>query len=183
MLRRNHKGFTIVELLVALMVTSIIFTAVATLVYAIGAANDVTDDTREKQAKVRYATLRIGELIRYSKLVYESSENGLVFWNIDSNNNNQVDNDELVYVDAVTAGSGYIELRIRDGLGDTIVVLSECSNVDFTVDPPVPWSRYAGVSFGLLENGVVRRYQISGSLRNWAGNLLDESGNIVSDDD
>ena len=33
---RNKNGFTLVELLVALMVTSIIFTAVATFAYALG---------------------------------------------------------------------------------------------------------------------------------------------------
>jgi hypothetical protein len=37
--------------------------------------------------------------------------------------------------------------------------------------------------FELEENGVWHNYQISATLRGWAGHLLDGSGNIVSDDD
>ena len=52
--RRNRRqtpgGFTLVELLVALMVTSIILSAVATLAYAMTRANDQTSDTAQKQA-------------------------------------------------------------------------------------------------------------------------------------
>ncbi|GAI03761.1 unnamed protein product, partial [marine sediment metagenome] len=39
------------ELLMALIVTGIILGAVATLAYALGAANDAGDDTAYKQAK------------------------------------------------------------------------------------------------------------------------------------
>ncbi len=63
--RKKQRGFTLVELLVALMVTSIIFGAVATLAYAVGTAHDASDDTSQKQTYVRFATLRISELIRH----------------------------------------------------------------------------------------------------------------------
>ena len=56
---RYKRGFTLVELLLALIVTGIILTAVTTLAFAVGAANDATDDTSQKQAQVRFATLRI----------------------------------------------------------------------------------------------------------------------------
>ena len=49
----NGKGFTLVELLVALMVTSIILAAVATLAFAMGSVKDSTDDTSSKQAQLR----------------------------------------------------------------------------------------------------------------------------------
>jgi prepilin-type N-terminal cleavage/methylation domain-containing protein len=51
--KHNFGGFTLVELLVASMVAAIIFTAVATLAYALGTANDATDDMAVKQAQVR----------------------------------------------------------------------------------------------------------------------------------
>jgi len=72
--KHNFKGFTLVELLVALVVTSIILAAVATLAYALGTVNDSSNDTAVKQAQLRYATLRISDLIKYSKLVYAASE-------------------------------------------------------------------------------------------------------------
>ena len=40
------------------------------------------------------------------------------------------------------------------------------------------------ISFDLVENGVVHRYQISAGLRGWAGYLLNQAGDgLVSDDD
>ncbi|MHC4558900.1 MAG: PilW family protein, partial [Planctomycetota bacterium] len=53
---RHKKGFTLIELLLALIVTGIILAAVTTLAFAVGVANDTTDDTIQKQAQVRYAT-------------------------------------------------------------------------------------------------------------------------------
>jgi len=66
---RYRTGFTLIELLLALIVTGIILVAVTTLAFAVGVANDTTDDTSQKQAQVRYATLRISDLIRHCKLI------------------------------------------------------------------------------------------------------------------
>ena len=96
---RYEDGFTLVELLVALMVVSIIFTAVATLAYALGAVNDATNDMAEKQAQVRFATLRISELIRHCKLVCAKPGNDVVIWKADDNNNNSIDVNEVVYIE------------------------------------------------------------------------------------
>ncbi len=42
---------------------------------------------------------------------------------------------------------------------------------------------FVSISFDLEENGAVHNYQINASLRAWAGNLLDGSGEIVNTDD
>ena len=65
----NCRGFTLAELLMALMVSSVIMAAVASLAYAFGASTDSTNDTVRKQAQVRCATIRISDLIRYSRLI------------------------------------------------------------------------------------------------------------------
>ncbi len=44
---RYENGFSLVELLVALIVTGIVLAAVATLAFAVGAANDVADDSSQ----------------------------------------------------------------------------------------------------------------------------------------
>lgn len=88
--KHNFKGFTLAELLIALIVTGIILAAVAALAYALGTANESSDDTAVKQAQLRYATLRISELIRYSKLVYAASESEIVLW-LDRDGNGELD--------------------------------------------------------------------------------------------
>ncbi|MCH7559430.1 MAG: prepilin-type N-terminal cleavage/methylation domain-containing protein, partial [Planctomycetes bacterium] len=82
---RYKKGFTLVELLVALVVTGIVLAAVATLAFAMGTANDVADDSSQKQAQVRYATLRISELIRHCKLICGTPGSDVAVWRADDN--------------------------------------------------------------------------------------------------
>jgi len=158
---RYENGLTLVELLVALVVASVILTAVATLAYAMGAANDSSDDTAEKQAQVRYATLRISELIRHSKLVCTATANHIELWLADVN--------EPAYIDVVPTGDGYLELQLREGSGDAVVLIPRCSNVQFLLDSAPQDTKFVSISFELEENDVWHEYQISATLRCKAG--------------
>ncbi len=198
---RYKKGFTLVELLVALVVTGIVLAAVATLAFAMGAANDVADDSSQKQAQVRYATLRISELIRHCKLICGTPGGDLAVWRSDDNGDGQININEFVYIERGTSGD-YLRLCELPSSDTSLVNLSDvetlstsdysvtyvplvpqCGNVQFSFDAAPPNSRFMSISFDILENGIIRQYQISDTLRVWAGNLLDGSGNIVSDDD
>lgn len=199
---RYKRGFTLVELLLALIVTGIILAAVTTLAFAVGAANDTTDDTSQKQAQVRYATLRISELIRHCKLICGTPNSEIAIWRADNNGDGQININELVYIER-GAGGDYLrfcEFPLSDAsivnLSDIqtlstssysvtyIPLVPQCVNVQFSFDMVPPYSRFVTISFDVLENGIVHRYQINTSLRGWAGNLLDAGGNnIVSDDD
>ena len=197
---RCKNGFTLIELLVALVVTSIIMTAVATLAYAMSSANDATDDTSRKQAQVRFATLRISDLIRHCKLICATPGGELAVWRADDGDG-QININELVYIERGT-GNDYLRLCKFPSTDNSPVILGDietlstgdydvtyvplipqCSNVQFSLDVPPPQSRFVSISFDVAENDVVRQYQISAALRGWAGNLLDDDGNIVSDDD
>ena len=199
---RYENGFTLVELLVALVVTGIVLAAVATLAFAVGAANDATDDSSQKQAQVRYATLRISELIRHCKLICGTPGDDLAVWRADDNGDGQININELVYIERGT-GRDYLRLCEFPSSDTSLVNLSDidtlstsdyvvtyvslvpqCSNVEFGFDVATPNSRFVNIVFDVLENDIVHQYQISAVIRGWAGNLLDGSGNnIVSDDD
>ncbi len=205
--KKYKKGLTLIELIVALIVTSIIVTAVVTLAYALDTANEFSNDTGRMQAQIRFATLRISELIRHSKLVcYYAGSDDLAVWRADDNNDGQISISELVYIDS---GSAHDHLRLCEfpSSNNTAINLSsigpfatnwwsaysaeanytgmmpECSNVQFGFDVLPPQSRFVTISFDVVENGIARQCQINAKLRGWAGNLLDSSGNIVSDDD
>jgi prepilin-type N-terminal cleavage/methylation domain-containing protein len=176
----NYKGLTLVELLVALMVTSVILAAVATLAYALGKVSDSGDDTAEKQAQLRYATLRISELIRYSKLIYSTGANEVVLWR-DDNGDDYIEPAELVTINTRQVGSD-LQLCEIDGTAEPIVLLHQCGNVQFGFDQPSepPTKRkFVSVSFDLNENGIRHRYQISAALRCWAWYMLDPEGSIL----
>jgi prepilin-type N-terminal cleavage/methylation domain-containing protein len=200
---RYEKGFTLVELLVALIVTGIVLAAVATLAFAVGAANDETDDTSQKQAQIRHATLRISELIRHCKLICGMPGDDLAVWRADENDDGQININELVYIER---GTGWDILRLCEfpssdtspvslsnietlSTSDYIVtyvpLVPQCSNVQFGFLPELPpKSSFVTISFDIVENDIVRQYQISTALRGWAGNLLNDTGDsLVSSDD
>lgn len=204
---RYENGFTFVELLVALVVASIVFVSVATLAYALGTANETSDDTSQKQAQVRIATLRISELIRQCKLICGTPGDDLAVWRADDNGNGQINPQELVYLE-MGQDRNYVKLLDFPSAPDWRVTLSSimggtakqelillcderrtqlvpvCSNAQVVLDLLPPWSKSVSISFDLVENGIIRQYQISAALRGWAGHLLETDGScLVSDDD
>ena len=174
------KGFTLVELLVALMVMGIVLAAAASLAYAMSSANDSGSDKAEKQAQLRYATMKISELIRNCKLITDIQSDNIEIWAADDDDDNTVDASELVYIDK---GNNSDYIRLRTGATETELI-SNCSNVTFSVHGiSPPQTRRVTLFFDLAEDGTVHNYQISATLRGWAGHLLDESGTIIEDDD
>lgn len=214
------KGFTLVELLIALSVSGIILTAVATLAFALSSAHDSTEDTSEKQAQLRYTTLKLSDMIRQCRLVCGNPGDDIVIWKADDNpddpNNGKIDISELVYIEAGN-DRDYIEiLELSDSFNwinnwfinilpnpisylqtswfkewvrsycneSEVVLIPECSNVQFRFDESPPQSRFVSITFELTEDGTVRQYEIDCALRGWAGNLLNSTGTaIINDDD
>jgi len=101
--KRYKNGLTLIELLVAMIVTSIVLTAVVTLAYALDTVNDVTDETSKKQAQIRFATVRISDLIRHCKLVCYASADELAVWTADVNADGKINIGELTYIEAGAA--------------------------------------------------------------------------------
>ncbi|MHC4456481.1 MAG: PilW family protein [Planctomycetota bacterium] len=203
----HHKGFTLAELLVALAVASIVLSAVATLAYAVSTANDITDDTSQVQAQVRFVTLRISELIRNCKLICGTPGGDLAVWRADDNGDGLLNITELIYIEA-GPGKNYLRLcEFTSSVNPQISLSSiqalstnwwfayssdinytqliqQCGNVEFSFDVSPPQTKFVNISFDLAENDVVRQYQINAYLRSWAGNLLNQLGDtLVSDDD
>lgn len=202
---KHTKGFTLVELLIALVITGMVLTAVATLAFAMGTANKAADDLSLKQAQVRFATLQIQDLIRHSRLICFAGNDDIAIWRADDNDDGNINIGELVYIDA---GPNRDHLRICDffssdstaiNLGSInsfannwwsvycndanyTTIVPECSNVQFNFDILPPQSGFVSITFDITENNIVHQCQITGKVRSPAVNLLNE-GDITSDDD
>ena len=125
----NSKGFTLAELLMGLMITSIISLAVATLAFALGNISNTTADVNEKQAQLRTATLRISELIAQSKLICSSFSSGIAIWRSDDNGDNKINPGELVYLERPMGANGInIELLVES------FDLDDCGNFAMVID-------------------------------------------------
>ena len=197
-----ESGFTLAELLVAMLVTSIVLSAVVTLAFALGSANDMMKDSGRQQARLRYTTLKISDLVRHSKLVYGISDDSLVFWRADDNDNGEIEINELVFIQSGAErnylrlceypdnSTAYVyigeilELDLDEDSGTYTSLIPECENVEFYPDELSPYTRFVNISFDLKENNITHNYQINASLSSWAGHLLNETGDaLVSDDD
>jgi prepilin-type N-terminal cleavage/methylation domain-containing protein len=95
---RTKKAFTLVELLVTMVVTGIILSAVATLAFAMSSASRSSDDAILQEALLRQTRLRIGELLRTCKLICAAPGNDLAIWQTDTNDDGQINVSELVYM-------------------------------------------------------------------------------------
>jgi prepilin-type N-terminal cleavage/methylation domain-containing protein len=207
---RYTRGFTLVELLVGLLVTSIILSAVATLAFALSSAERVSGDTAFTQAQLRQATLRLGELIGQGKLLCAAPGNDLVVWRADDNGNKQIDVNEVVYIERGAdanmlrlcrfSAAGHVtktlsELQLPETKAQLlssytplyVPLIPECRNVTFRYDvpSPLPRAKLLAISFDLTESNVVHRYEITAALHAWAGHLLNAPGDalVLSDDD
>jgi prepilin-type N-terminal cleavage/methylation domain-containing protein len=208
---RHTKGFTITELLVGMLITSIVLSAVATFAFALSTASLVSGDTAVKQAQLRQATLRINDLVGACKLLCAAPGNDLAVWRADDNGDGQINVNELVYIER---GDACTILRLCQfastdnpplTLSDLAVVTTKpqlqsscsptyaslipaCKDVEFAfhpIPPPLTYVDCLMMSFQLAENGVDHRYEIVTALRGRAAHLLNKTGDalVARDDD
>ncbi|HIJ66726.1 MAG TPA: prepilin-type N-terminal cleavage/methylation domain-containing protein [Planctomycetes bacterium] len=189
---KNRAGFTYVELLVALMVCSVVFTAVASLSYALNSASNSTEQIGTHQMALRCATVRVSDLVKHSVMAFDTPGNGIALWTGDDNNDGLINGSELVYIGTDAGGQSLLLLdfpgqsqsvtrgEIESGTGKTdlvsvtderyITLLPECDNVQITLDAA---GTFVNILFDLTEAKVTSSYQISAVLRCSADNLLD----------
>jgi hypothetical protein len=197
---------TLMELLLAMMVMSLVMAGVATLAFALGSVKDSSDDTSRKQAFLRFTMVQVAELIKHSKLVCYASDSEVLLWATDTNLDGKINVDEMVslWTDGNKnkimltrfAAAGNAEVPLASvgshasqwwlAFGATasdVGVVPECENVAFFTDIAAPGSQYASIAFDLAQNQQTARYTVSGRLCARAGNLVDTLNNIVPDDD
>lgn len=200
------KGFTLVELLVALIVTSVILTAVSTLAFALSSANKSTGEANHMQAQVRITELKLQDILRNCCLVCATSSSDIAVWLTDKNNDNKINIGELVYIERGSA-KDHIQICTFPSINNSEIAISSikafstnwwlaysskveyvklltgCSDVEFKFDVSPPNSKFLNISFGLPGGSLVNKYEINAALRSRKSNLLSTSGSIVSDED
>ena len=181
---KKRAGFTSAELLVALMVCAVVFTAVASLAYALNSASRSTEDMSAHQMALRCATVRITELVKHSVMAFGAPSGGIALWTGDENADGLINGSELVYIETDAAGHTLrllyfpdqnLSVAISDiqaGNGKTDLVagtderyinlLPQCSNVQLALDGT---STFVNIMFDLTENNTTTTYQICATLR------------------
>ena len=92
---RNAKGFTLAEMLMALVVMSIISLAVVSLTMALTTAQESSDDFYRHVQIARNSLRRIERDINKAKLITAGDSDTLVYWLEDANDNGDIELTEL----------------------------------------------------------------------------------------
>lgn len=155
--RKKSDGFTVVELMVALMVASIILVAVATLAGATSAADRATDQMGRDQSQLRMVSMRLTDLIRRANRVTISAVNGFQLWH-DANADGIETSDERTTI-------------IRGADLNTLTIGSKesydkCQDISFAYDAAAPDTQFITVDFKITENGRLQQHSINARL--WA---------------
>ncbi len=205
--RRAQHGFTLVELLVALAVTSVILSAVATLAFAMSTATRDSEDIAHAQTRMRTAALHVGDLIRHCRMICAAPGDDLVVWRSDDNEDELINLNELVYIERGTSHT-YLQLgqfsdtanpeiafntlglagtksSLATGYGKTnVVLIPSAGNVEFSWDQAPPLTRRLVVSLDLSQDQTTRHYEVDFGLVGSAENLLNtDATDWVTDDD
>lgn len=158
MMKRYRKqfGFTLVELMIALLVSSVVLAAVATLSHATACADESTDAMGREQARLRYVNIRLTDLVQRANRVTAASSTGFELWH-DADADGTVDSGELTQVACDTDGSTLIIGGSEEH--------SQCENLSFAYDAAAPLTRFIAVGFDLTENGSTQHYSVNAKLR------------------
>jgi len=205
---RNIKAFTLVELLVTLVITGILLSAVATLAFAMNSATTAGSDTASSQAQLRLGMVRIVEVIRNCRMILTASDTELAIWLADYNGDGGINVNELAFLDctathdtlrlvrfysvsdpSVTLSSGVLSVSQASLMSGNAVasvsLLPACGNVQLACDPAAPSTRRVTISFELTQDHVARTHEVDVTLLAWAGHLLNDAGDglVTGDDD
>ncbi|MEN8126304.1 MAG: prepilin-type N-terminal cleavage/methylation domain-containing protein [Planctomycetota bacterium] len=151
-----NSGFTLMELMVALMVASIVLAAVVTLAGATTAADQATDQVGREQSQLRLVSVYLTDLIRRANRVTAASDEGFTLWN-------DADADGLA-----SAGELTTVKRAPDANTLTIGtnrVFSQCKNISFAFDAAAPATQFVTVCFSVAENGQLQKHSVNARLR------------------
>ncbi len=197
------------ELLVGMLITSLVLSAVATFAFALSVASTAGDDMAVTQVQLRQVTVWMRDLVATCQLLCAAPANDLIIWK-DDNNDHRINLNELVYVERgdscnllrlcrFTAADNPVETLDYLALATTksqflanygatyTSLIPACRDVQFAFYPPsspVTQAQCLMISFGLTGKGAAHPYEIVATLQSRAGHLLNSAGTaLVADDD
>lgn len=206
---RHAKAFTLVELMVGLMVTSVILSALATLAFALSSASTAGGDCAYSQAQIRRATVYVSDQIARCRLICAAPDHDLAIWRSDDNGDGRMNLNELVYFER-GADHQFLRLCGFDSPANPQIALAdlassttkaqfvsnyggcytplipECNDVQFVfLDAAPPQTGSLAIRLAFEEEATTRQVEIVATVRCRAGHLLNATGDalLMIDDD
>jgi hypothetical protein len=129
--RRAGPGTTLVELLLALTITSLIGAAIATMLFATSYGTSNQKEMRDVIVSNEVAATRLNAALRVSMRVLAKGDNYLVLWMADTRTNDEPDLSELRRIERNPATDELTSYRAPMGLAEADDATYEMTNADF----------------------------------------------------
>lgn len=152
----HQNGFTLIELMMALMIASVVMAAVVALANAAVNANQATEQMGREQARLRQVSVRLTDLIRRANRVTAAEPDYFQLWH-DKNADGLETADELIQISRGTGGN-----TLQIGSSE---LHKQCQNISFGYDNAAPQTRLIAVWFDITASGQIQRHSIVACLR------------------
>lgn len=143
---RRHGGFTLVELVMGMLISGIILSAVATLSFAVRQGQEVTDQIADSQSVLRSVSVIVPDLIRNASSVLKNGDGNL-----------EVEEASGTTTYLNITGDLNIEM-VKDG--STLPLVEGCTSAEFNMN-----DRLVVLLFTLDEETGSRDYQVCATVR------------------
>lgn len=97
--RAGRGAFTLVETLIAAMVTALVATAGTTMIFAVSSGTTQTRGVRSSKSVGQYALLRVGRTIREARAIGKLTSSSVTLWAKDLNQDDVINAGELGFID------------------------------------------------------------------------------------
>ncbi len=153
---KHKRGFTMAELLVALMVASIVLAAAATLAGALAGGKRVTDQVGRTTVCLMQLQHRLSDLLTRAEGVCDSNAAGFCLWH-DIDEDGAIDESEKTWVAAGATGDGLTIGGVEQ--------YDFCLGVEIHYDVLPPATKLVTVRFDIYDGRLTQPYAVSGTLR------------------
>ncbi len=185
---KKTRGFTLVELLVAMIVTTIICSAVLVLSDAVASASRSAQGNARLNAIARSNGVFFSSTVKSCNLILSVNDNRICFWINDDNSDSKINPSELQYFDYDSGtntlsifkfsgnkessdtldlesfeGNNYMEFLISRYNESKIILGENCFHLKFAPDYAAPHTTLVNLAFDIEIDGKSRHFEFTAS--------------------
>jgi prepilin-type N-terminal cleavage/methylation domain-containing protein len=159
---RIRRGFTLLEVLVAMMIVAIVLTAAGTMAGALSGAKEANDQLSREVTTLLGVQTRLSDLVMRANEVTACEANRLVLWHdADADGIAAPDGSEYTAIEA----SGTALRIYRFNAPANQELYSNCQLTGVYGDELAPNTKWLKIEFTMTTEGVTQTYSINGTLR------------------
>jgi prepilin-type N-terminal cleavage/methylation domain-containing protein len=160
--QKKQSGFTLVELLVAMMIVAIVLTAAATMAGALSGAKEVNDQLNRDTMSLLQVQTRLSDLVMRANEVTSCEVSRLVLWH-DNNADGIAAADNSEYTTIETSGTA-LTIYSNDNPANK-ETYGNCQLTNIYGDELAPDTKWVMIQFVMTAQGATETYSVSGTLR------------------